>query len=171
MKKIQGHSVWIFLMLWSCDFSDPVDLSGADKEWREYQTRSKKREANILAYMKSDVEVTVWTSLLGLSTWRDSLLERDYTVLVPSDAVLRKVGLQTFQDLVPAARRKELNACMGRHLIPGRFQYREGMDTTIRNALGENIHIHGNQIQNVELTNLTHECERGNMIRIRGVLN
>jgi len=33
------------------------------------------------------------------------------------------------------------------------------------------MHIHGNQIQNVELTQLTHECERGKMIRIRGVLN
>ena len=171
MKKIRGHSVWIFLALWSCDFSDPVDLSGADKEWREYQSRSKKREANILAYMKSDVEVTVWTSLLELSTWRDSLLERDYTVLVPSDAVLRKVGLQTFQDLVPAERRKELNTCMGKHLIPGRFQYREGMDTTVRNAMGESVHISAGKVAGVEITNASHECERGNMIRIRGVLN
>jgi hypothetical protein len=171
MKKIRGHSVWIFLALWSCDFSDPVDLSGADKEWREYQARAKKREANILSYMKSDVEITVWTSLIELSTWRDSLIQKDYTILTPSDAVLRKEGLQTFQDLVPAARRNDLNKCIGKHLIPGKIQFKPNADTTIRNALGEILHVKGNVIEDVEITSLSHECERGKLIRVRGVLN
>ncbi|MFM7769211.1 MAG: hypothetical protein ACKO8Q_01490 [Bacteroidota bacterium] len=170
MKKLRGFSVWIFLALGSCDFSDPVDLSAADKEWREYQARAKKREANILSYMKSDVEITVWTSLVELSTWRDSLTIHDYTVLTPSDAVLRNEGLQTFQDLVPAVRRPELNALIGKHLILGRVSFKENADTTVVNALGEKLHVVSKTIGGIELTSQAHECERGKLIRVRGVL-
>lgn len=172
--KLRGHSVWILcLMLWSCGFlDDPVDMSGQDKEWREYEARADVRETNLLAFLKEDVHASVWASLVELSYWDDSIAGKKYTLLVPSDAALRVVGLDDIKELVPPRNRSLLNRCIGRHLFPGVFSLPLRNDTTLVNALGESMFFNSvtQELDGVKMANKAHSVRAGNLIPISGVL-
>ena len=103
----QACYIGIILLLQACSSSEPEHSVSVSKP-NERLVYSKKEE-NILAFLSSEYETTVWASLLELSTWADSIEKNEYTLLVPSDAVLRNKGLDKYQALVPAANRSELN--------------------------------------------------------------
>ena len=172
--KLRGHSVWILsLMLWSCGFlDDPVDLSGQDKEWREYENRADSRETNLVALLKEDVHSSVWASLVELSYWDDSIAGKRYTLLVPSDAALRAVGLDDVKELVPARNRELLNRCVGRHLFKGIIPVPLPNDTTLVNVLGESLHFNSvtQELDGIKLANKGETVRAGSLIHLSGVL-
>ena len=91
----QACCIGIILLLQACSTSDSSQSQMSSKP-NERSVYSKKEE-NIISFLNSEYETSVWASLVELSDWSDSLVEKEYTLLVPSDAVLRAKGLDKYQ--------------------------------------------------------------------------
>jgi hypothetical protein len=119
--------------------------------------------------LSSEYETSVWASLVELSDWSDSLNKNEYTLLVPSDAVLRNKGLDKYQALVPAANRSELNKEIGHHLIPGRISFANLPDTVLKNVNGESLIYSSStkRLSEFEITAVERDLKIGRVIRIR----
>ena len=163
----QACYIGIILLLQACSSSDQ-DIPVLSSKPNERSVYSKKEE-NILAFLSSDYETSVWASLVELSDWADSLKKNEYTLLVPSDAVLRNKGLDKCQALVPAANRSELNKEIGRHLIPGRISFANLPDTVLKNVNGESlIYISSaKKLSEFEITAVERDLKVGRVVRIR----
>ena len=163
----QACYIGTILLLQACSSSEPEHSVSASKP-NERSVYSKKEE-NILAFLSSEYETTVWASLLELSTWADSIEKNEYTLLVPSDAVLRNKGLDKYQALVPAANRSELNKEIGHHLIPGRISFANLPDTVLKNVNGESlIYISSTKrLSEFEITAVERELKLGRVVRVR----
>ena len=163
----QACYIGIILLLQACSSSDQENPVSSSKP-NERSVYSKKEE-NILAFLSSDYETSVWASLVELSDWSDSLKKNEYTLLVPSDAVLRNKGLDKYQALVPAANRSELNKEIGRHLIPGRISFANLPDTVLKNVYGESlIYISSaKKLSEFEITAGERDLQLGRVVRIR----
>ncbi|MFA9220393.1 MAG: fasciclin domain-containing protein [Sediminibacterium sp.] len=113
--------------------------------------------------------MSVWASLVELSTWADSIEKNEYTLLVPSDAVLRNKGLDKYQALVPSANRAALNKEIGHHLIPGRISFANLPDTILKNVYGESlIYISSSKrLGEFEITAVERDLKVGRVVRIR----
>ena len=101
----------MILLLQACSDSEQENSDSISKP--NERSGYLKKELNILTFLNSDYETSVWASLVELSTWADSLKKNEYTLLVPSDAVLRNKGLDKYQALVPSSNRSELNKEIG----------------------------------------------------------
>jgi len=163
----QACYIGIILLLQACSSSEPENSVSSSKP-NERSVYSKKEE-DILAFLSSEYETTVWASLVELSDWSDSLKKNEYTLLVPSDAVLRNKGLNKYQALVPLANRSELNKEIGHHLIPGRISFANLPDTVLKNVNGESlIYISSaKKLSEFEITSVERELKVGRIIRIR----
>jgi uncharacterized surface protein with fasciclin (FAS1) repeats len=107
--------------------------------------------------------------LVELSTWADSIEKNEYTLLVPSDAVLRNKGLDKYQALVPSANRAALNQEIGHHLIPGRISFANLPDTVLKNVNGESlIYISSSKrLAEFEITAVERDLKLGRVVRVR----
>lgn len=163
----QACCIGILLLLQACSTSEPDPTVSASKP-NDRSVYSKKEE-NILTFLSSDYETSVWASLVELSTWADSLKKNEYTLLVPSDAVLRNKGLDKYQALVPSANRSELNKEIGHHLIPGRISFANLPDTVLKNVNGESlIYISSSKrLSEFEITAVERDLKLGRVVRIR----
>ena len=163
----QTFCIGLILLLQACSSSEPEHSVSASKP-NERSVYSKKEE-NILAFLSSDYETSVWASLVELSDWSDSLKKNEYTLLVPSDAVLRNRGLDKYQALVPLANRSELNKEIGHHLIPGRISFANLPDTVLKNVNGESlIYISSaKKLSEFEITAVERDLKIGRVVRIR----
>ena len=163
----QACCIGLILLLQACSTSEPENSVSASKA--NERSVYLKKEENILSFLSSEYETSVWASLVELSTWADSLKKNEYTLLVPSDAVLRSKGLDKYQALVPSANRVELNKEIGRHLIPGRLSFANLPDTVIRNVNGESlIYISSaKKLSEFEITAVERDLKIGRVIRIR----
>ena len=163
----QACYIGIILLLQACSSSDQ-NIPVSSSKPNERSVYSKKEE-NILAFLSSDYETSVWSSLVELSDWVDSLKKNEYTLLVPSDAVLRNKGLDKYQALVPAANRSELNKEIGHHLIPGRIFFANLPDTVLKNVNGESlIYISSaKKLSEFEITAVERDLKVGRVVRIR----
>jgi uncharacterized surface protein with fasciclin (FAS1) repeats len=163
----QACCIGLILLLQACSSSEPDNSISASKP-NERSVYSKKEE-NIITFLNSEYETSVWASLVELSTWADSIEKNEYTLLVPSDAVLRNKGLDKYQALVPAANRSELNKEIGHHLIPGRISFANLPDTVLKNVNGETlIYISSSKrLAEFEITTVERELKIGRVIRIR----
>jgi len=163
----QACYIGIILLLQACSSSDQ-DIPVSSSEPNERSVYSKKEE-NIRAFLSSEYETSVWASLVELSGWVDSLKKNEYTLLVPSDAVLRNKGLDKYQALVPAANRSELNKEIGHHLIPGRISFANLPDTVLKNVNGESlIYISSaKKLSEFEITAVERDLKVGRVVRIR----
>lgn len=163
----QACCIGLILLLQACSSSEPDNSISASKP-NERSVYSKKEE-NIIAFLNSEYETSVWASLVELSTWADSIEKNEYTLLVPSDAVLRNNGLDKYQALVPAANRAALNQEIGHHLIPGRISFANLSDTVLKNVNGETlIYISSSKrLAEFEITTVERELKIGRVIRIR----
>jgi uncharacterized surface protein with fasciclin (FAS1) repeats len=163
----QACCIGLILLLQACSSSEPDNSISASKP-NERSVYSKKEE-NIITFLNSEYETSVWASLVELSTWADSIEKNEYTLLVPSDAVLRNKGLDKYQALVPAANRSELNKEIGHHLIPGRISFANLPDTVLKNVNGETlIYISSSKrLAEFEITAVERELKIGRVIRIR----
>lgn len=163
----QASSIGLILLLQACSTSDSessVSVSKANE-----RSVYSKREENILTFLNSEYETSVWASLVELSTWADSLKKNEYTLLVPSDAVLRNKGLDKYQALVPSSNRVQLNKEIGHHLIPGRISFANLPDTVLKNVNGESlIYSSSNKkLSEFEITAVERDLKLGRLIRIR----
>ena len=163
----QACCIGLILLLQACSNSEPENSVSSSKP-NERSVYSKKEE-NILAFLSSEYETSVWASLVELSDWSDSLNKKEYTLLVPSDAVLRVRGLDKYQALVPSANRSELNKEIGHHLIPGRISFANLPDTVLKNVNGESlIYISSSKrLGEFEITAVERELKLGRIVRIR----
>ena len=163
----QACCIGLILLLQACSSSEPDNSISASKP-NERSVYSRKEE-NIIAFLNSEYETSVWASLVELSTWADSIEKNEYTLLVPSDAVLRNKGLDKYQALVPAANRSELNKEIGHHLIPGRISFANLPDTVLKNVNGETlIYISSSKrLAEFEITTVERELKIGRVIRVR----
>jgi len=163
----QACCIGLILLLQACSTSEPDSTVSASKP-NDRSVYSKKEE-NILTFLSSEYETSVWASLVELSTWADSLKKNEYTLLVPSDAVLRNKGLDKYQALVPSANRSELNKEIGHHLIPGRISFVNLPDTVLKNVNGESlIYISSaKKLSEFEITAVERDLKIGRVVRIR----
>lgn len=163
----QACYIGIILLLQACSSTDQ-DIPVSSSKPNERSVYSKKEE-NILAFLSSEYETSVWASLVELSDWADSLKKNEYTLLVPSDAVLRNKGLDKYQALVPAANRSELNKEIGRHLIPGRISFSNLPDTVLKNVNDESlIYISATKkLSEFEITAVERDLKVGRVVRVR----
>ena len=163
----QACYIGIILLLQACSSSEQ-DIPVSSSKSNERSVYSKKEE-NILAFLSSDYETSVWASLVELSDWSDSLKKSEYTLLVPSDAVLRGKGLDKYQALVPSANRVALNQEIGHHLIPGRLSFANLSDTVLKNVNGESlIYISSaKKLSEFEITAVERDLKIGRVVRIR----
>jgi hypothetical protein len=163
----QACCIGLILLLQACSNSEP-DQSGLSSKPNERSVYSKKEE-NIITFLNSDYETSVWASLVELSHWADSLEKKDYTLLVPSDAVLRARGLDKYQALVPSANRTALNQEIGHHLIPGRISFANLPDTILKNVNGESLiySTSTKRLAEFEITAVERDLKIGRVIRIR----
>ncbi len=163
----QACCIGLILLLQACSTSDSENSVSVSKA-NERSVYSKSEE-NILTFLNSEYETTVWASLVELSTWADSLKKNEYTLLVPSDAVLRNKGLDKYQALVPSSNRSELNREIGHHLIPGRISFANLPDTVLKNVNGE-ILIYSSttkKLSEFEITAVERDLKLGRVIRVR----
>jgi uncharacterized surface protein with fasciclin (FAS1) repeats len=163
----QACCIGIILLLQACSSSEPENSVSASKP-NEHSVYSKKEE-NALTFLNSEYETSVWASLVELSAWADSLKKNEYTLLVPSDAVLRNKGLDKYQALVPSSNRAELNNEIGHHLIPGRISFANLPDTVLKNVNGESlVYISSTKkLSEFEITAVERDLKLGRVIRIR----
>ena len=163
----QACCIGLILLLQACSSSEPEQSVSASKP-NERSVYSKKEE-NILAFLSSEYETSVWASLVELSDWSDSLNKNEYTLLVPSDAVLRAKGLDKYKALVPSNNRAALNQEIGHHLIPGRISFANLPDTVLKNVNGESlIYISSTKrLSEFEITAVERDLKLGRVIRIR----
>ena len=163
----QACCIGLILLLQACSTSEPENSVSAFNT-NDRSVYSKKEE-NILTFLNSEYETSVWGSLVELSTWADSLQKNEYTLLVPSDAVLRNKGLDKYQALVPAANRSELNKEIGHHLIPGRISFANLPDTVLKNVNGESlVYISSaKKLSEFEITAVERDLKVGRVVRIR----
>jgi hypothetical protein len=163
----QACYIGIILLLQACSSSDQ-DIPVSSSEPNERSVYSKKEE-NIRAFLSSEYETSVWASLVELSSWSDSLKKNEYTLLVPSDAVLRAKGLDKYQGLVPSSNRTALNQEIGHHLIPGRLSFVNLPDTILKNVNGESlIYSSSNKrLSEFEITAVERELKLGRVVRVR----
>jgi uncharacterized surface protein with fasciclin (FAS1) repeats len=163
----QACCIGLILLLQACSNSEP-DQSSLSSKPNERSVYSKKEE-NIITFLNSDYETSVWASLVELSNWADSLEKKDYTLLVPSDAVLRAKGLDKYQALVPSANRTALNQEIGHHLIPGRISFANLPDTILKNVNGESLIYSSStkRLAEFEITTVERDLKLGRVIRIR----
>jgi len=159
--------IGIILLLQACSSSEPEHSVSASKS-NDRSVYSKKEE-NILTFLSSEYETSVWASLVELSDWSDSLNKNEYTLLVPSDAVLRAKGLDKYKALVPSNNRAALNQEIGHHLIPGRISFANLPDTVLKNVNGESlIYISSSKrLGEFEITAVERDLKLGRVIRIR----
>ena len=157
----------LILLLQACSSSVPDNSISASKP-NERSVYSKKEE-NILTFLNSEYETSVWGSLVELSAWADSIEKNEYTLLVPSDAVLRTKGLDKYQALVPSNNRVALNKEIGHHLIPGRISFANLPDTILKNVYGESlIYISSSKrLGEFEITAVERNLKVGRVVRIR----
>jgi uncharacterized surface protein with fasciclin (FAS1) repeats len=163
----QAWCIGLILLLQACSTSDPENSVSASKA--NERSVYSKHEENILTFLNSEYETTVWASLVELSTWADSLKKNEYTLLVPSDAVLRGKGLDKYQALVPSANRTALNQEIGHHLIPGRISFANLPDTVLKNVNGESLIYSSSskKLSELEITAVERDLKLGRVIRIR----
>jgi len=163
----QACCIGLILLLQACSSSEPNNSVSASKP-NERSVYSKKEE-NIITFLNSEYETTVWAILVELSDWSDSLKKNEYTLLVPSDAVLRAKGLDRYQALVPSANRVALNQEIGHHLIPGRISFANLPDTVLKNVNGESlIYLSSTKrLSELEITAVERDLKIGRVIRIR----
>jgi uncharacterized surface protein with fasciclin (FAS1) repeats len=163
----QACSIGLILLLQACSNSEQGNSVSASKP-NERSVYSKKEE-NIIAFLNSEYEVSVWASLVELSNWSDSLKKNEYTLLVPSDAVLRVNGLDKYQALVPFKNRAALNKEIGHHLIPGRISFENLPDTILKNVNGESLIYSSStkRLSEFEITGVERELKVGRIVRIR----
>ena len=163
----QAYSIGLFLLLQACSSSEPDNSVSASKP-NDRSVYSKKEE-NIITFLNSEYETSVWASLVELSTWADSLRKNEYTLLVPSDAVLRVKGLDRYQALVPSKNRAALNKEIGHHLIPGRISFANLPDTVLKNVIGESLIYSSStkRLSEFEITAVERELKLGRVVRIR----
>jgi hypothetical protein len=163
----QACCIGLVLLLQACSNSEPEQSVSASKP-NERSVYSKKEE-NILAFLSSEYETSVWASLVELSSWADSIEKYEYTLLVPSDAVLRVRGLDKYQALVPSANRAALNQEIGHHLIPGRISFANLPDTVLKNVNGESLIYSSStkRLAEFEITAVERDLKIGRVIRIR----
>jgi uncharacterized surface protein with fasciclin (FAS1) repeats len=163
----QACCIGLILLLQACSTSDPENSVSASKA--NERSVYSKHEENILTFLNSEYETTVWASLVELSTWADSLKKNEYTLLVPSDAVLRGKGLDKYQALVPSANRTALNQEIGHHLIPGRISFANLPDTVLKNVNGESLIYSSStkRLSELEITAVERDLKFGRVVRIR----
>jgi len=163
----QACCIGLILLLQACSSSEP-DQSVSPSKPSERSVYLKKEE-NIITFLNSEYETSVWASLVELSSWADSLKKNEYTLLVPSDAVLRAKGLDKYQALVPSNNRAALNQEIGHHLIPGRISFANLPDTILKNVNGESlIYSSSNKrLSEFEITAVERDLKLGRVIRIR----
>jgi len=163
----QACCIGLILLLQACSTSDPENPVSASKA--NERSVYSKHEENILTFLNSEYETSVWASLVELSTWADSLKKNEYTLLVPSDAVLRGKGLDKYQALVPSANRTALNQEIGHHLIPGRISFANLPDTVLKNVNGESLIYSSStkKLSELEITAVERDLKLGRVIRIR----
>jgi len=163
----QACCIGLILLLQACSSSEPDNSVSASKA-NERSVYSKKEE-NIITFLNSEYETSVWASLVELSTWADSIEKNEYTLLVPSDAVLRVKGLDKYQALVPSNNRAALNREIGHHLILGRISFANLPDTVLKNVNGENMIYSSStkRLSEFEITAVERELKIGRIIRIR----
>lgn len=163
----QACCIGLILLLQACSTSERDNSVSALKP-NERSVYTKKEE-NILTFLNSEYETSVWASLVELSTWADSLKRNEYTLLVPSDAVLRSKGLDKYQNLVPSANRLELNKEIGHHLITGLVSFVNLPDTVLKNVNGESlIYIASTKrLSEFEITAVERDLKLGRVVRIR----
>lgn len=163
----QACCIGLILLLQACSTSEPEN-SVSVFNTNDRSVYSKKEE-NILTFLNSDYEISVWASLVELSTWSDSLKKNEYTLLVPSDAVLRVKGLDKYQALVPSKNRAALNKEIGHHLIPGRISFANLPDTVLKNVNGESLIYSSStkRLSEFEITAVERELKIGQIVRIR----
>jgi uncharacterized surface protein with fasciclin (FAS1) repeats len=163
----QACCIGLILLLQACSTSDPENSVSASKA--NERSVYSKHEENILTFLNSEYETTVWASLVELSTWADSLKKNEYTLLVPSDAVLRGKGLDKYQALVPSANRTALNQEIGHHLIPGRISFANLPDTVLKNVNGESLIYSSSskKLSELEITAVERDLKFGRVVRIR----
>ena len=163
----QACCIGLILLLQACSSSESDNSVSASKP-NERSVYSKKEE-NILTFLSSEYENTVWASLVELSTWADSIEKNEYTLLVPSDAVLRNKGLDRYKALVPASNRAALNKEIGHHLISGRISFANLPDTVLKNVNGESLIYSSStkRLSEFEITAVERDLKLGRIIRIR----
>jgi hypothetical protein len=163
----QACCIGLILLLQACSSSEPNNAVSASKP--NERSVYLKKEENIIAFLNSEYETTVWASLVELSTWADSLKKNEYTLLVPSDAVLRARGLDKYQALVPAVNRAALNLEIGHHLIPGRLSFTNLPDTVLKNVNGESlIYLSSTKrLSEFEITAVERDLKLGRVVRVR----
>lgn len=163
----QACCIGLILLLQACSNSEPEQSVSASKP-NERSVYSKKEE-NIITFLNSEYETTVWASLVELSDWSDSLNKNEYTLLVPSDAVLRGKGLDKYQALVPSANRSALNKEIGHHLILGRISFANLPDTVLKNVNGESLiySSSANKLSEFEITTVERDLKLGRVVRVR----
>ena len=163
----QACCIGLILLLQACSNSEQENSISVSKA--NDRSVFSKKEVNILTFLNSEYETSVWASLVELSTWADSLKKNEYTLLVPSDAVLRKKGLDKYQALVPSSARAELNKEIGRHLIPGRLSFTNLLDTVLKNVNGESLIYSSStkKLSEFEITGVERDLKLGRIVRIR----
>jgi len=163
----QACCIGLILLLQACSSSESDNSVSASKP-SERSVYSKKEE-NIITFLNSEYETSVWASLVELSNWSDSLKKNEYTLLVPSDAVLRAKGLDKYQALVPSTNRAALNKEIGHHLIPGRLSFANLPDTILKNVNGESLTYSSStkRLSEFEITGVERELKIGRVVRIR----
>ena len=163
----QACCLGLILLLQACSSSEPNNSVSASKP-NERSVYSKKEE-NIITFLNSEYETSVWASLVELSSWADSLKKNEYTLLVPSDAVLRGKGLDKYQALVPSNNRAALNKEIGHHLIPGLISFANLPDTVLKNVNGESlIYISSTKkLSEFDITSVERELKIGRVVRVR----
>jgi uncharacterized surface protein with fasciclin (FAS1) repeats len=163
----QACCIGLILLLQACSSSESDNSVSASKP-SERSVYSKKEE-NIITFLNSEYETSVWASLVELSNWSDSLKKNEYTLLVPSDAVLRAKGLDKYQALVPSTNRAALNKEIGHHLIPGRLSFANLPDTILKNVNGESLTYSSStkRLSEFEITGVERDLKIGRIVRIR----
>ena len=163
----QACCIGLILLLQACSDSEQ-DNSNSTSRPNERSVYSKKEE-NAITFLNSEYETSVWGSLVELSSWADSIEKNEYTLLVPSDAVLRNKGLDKYKALVPASNRAALNKEIGHHLISGRISFANLSDTVLKNVNGESlIYISSEKkLAEFEITAVERDLKIGRVVRIR----
>jgi uncharacterized surface protein with fasciclin (FAS1) repeats len=163
----QACCIGLILLLQACSSSEPDQSVSASKP--SERSVYLKKEENIITFLNSEYETSVWASLVELSSWADSLKKNEYTLLVPSDAVLRAKGLDKYQALVPSNNRAALNQEIGHHLIPGRISFANLPDTILKNVNGESLIYSSStkRLSEFEITAVERELKIGRVVRIR----
>jgi len=90
---------------------------------RKEEEKEKMKMSSVMRYAMATPEMSPWGFLLRNSSWAEQVHSGQYTLLCPTDSVLRANDISLFSMLKKKENQKILDELMASHLLVGSMDY------------------------------------------------